>query len=216
MLRLHHAPSLRTWIFLCFLTELVTKRKLLFSIKRLDTRVINLKGKYKDAQIEYEQYNEKVNHLKDEKSVLEEKLKAHKESHKAELEILRQSHEETFRKFQKDTQKNLIEALLECRSNLILHAQVVACSLDFIKVDFNCLKDIPIELLNFDVYYPKGEKWETFLRDLNQAYEYIIPPMPVAEEIDEGSVSKGQNPEDPFPTEGVSTAPTNQTNEGRD
>ncbi|MBA0637375.1 hypothetical protein Godav_025836 [Gossypium davidsonii] len=122
-----------------------------------------------------------------------EKLRAQKESHRVELESLRQSREETFRKFEEDTKKNFNDALFEWRSNLILHAQVVASPLDLSHVNFNCLRDISSVSLNFNVYHP----------DAN-----------VADNVD-SSAAKDQNLEDP-PTEKVPTKPTNQPNEGED
>ncbi|KAH1063970.1 hypothetical protein J1N35_028957 [Gossypium stocksii] len=84
------------------------------------------------------------------------------------MERTHQSHSETFRKHREDIQKNLIEALLEWRSNLILHAQVASNPFDLSKVDLDYLKDISIESLNFDVYHPKGDEWDAFQRKLKQ------------------------------------------------
>ncbi|KAH1073230.1 hypothetical protein J1N35_025558, partial [Gossypium stocksii] len=55
--------------------------------------------KLREAQSECDQYKENVNHLENEKSILEEKLRDQKECHKAKLERLRQSHKEIFKKF---------------------------------------------------------------------------------------------------------------------
>lgn len=127
-------------------------------IGRLDSQVITLKGKYKNAKIKNEQLKEEVNQLKDEKSTLEEKLRPQKECHRVELESLCQSCEEIFRKFREDTKKNFSDALFEWRSNLILHAQVATSPLDLSHVNFNCLRDISSVSLNFKVYHPDGEE----------------------------------------------------------
>ncbi|KAK5819045.1 hypothetical protein PVK06_024001 [Gossypium arboreum] len=115
-------------------------------------------GKYKDAQTECEHLKENVNQLKVEIYTLEEKLKAQEKCYKVELESLRQSHEETFRKFQRDTKNNLNEALPKWKSNLVLHTQVAVSPLDLSEVDFNCLRDISTKSLNFNVYHPEGEE----------------------------------------------------------
>lgn len=100
--------------------------------------------------------------MKDKKSSLKERFRALEESHRAKLERLHRSHDESLKIFQEDTQKNLTEALPEWRSSLILHAQVVVGPLALSKVDFDFLKDIYMESLNFNVNHPKGEEWETF------------------------------------------------------
>lgn len=100
--------------------------------------------------------------MKDEKLALEEKFKALGKSHKAKLENLRYSHYETFKKYQEDTQKNLIEVFPKWNSNLILHAQVATGPIDFRRVDFDCLKDFFTSSLKFDVYHLEVEERETF------------------------------------------------------
>ncbi|KAK5819513.1 hypothetical protein PVK06_024518 [Gossypium arboreum] len=124
----------------------------------LERSITTLKGKLGDAQTEYERYKGEVHHLKGEKSVLEEKLKAQKESHKVELERLSQSHEETFRKFQ--SHKNLIEVIPEWRMILILYTQVPIGPLDLKRVDLKCVKDISIDSLSFNIYHLEGEEWK--------------------------------------------------------
>ncbi|KAK5775456.1 hypothetical protein PVK06_043350 [Gossypium arboreum] len=69
-----------------------------------------------------------------------DRFKAQEERHKAELKRLCQSHGETFKKYQEDTQKKLVEALLNLKSNLIPLAQVAIGPLDLSKVNFNNLK----------------------------------------------------------------------------
>ncbi|KAH1073105.1 hypothetical protein J1N35_025433 [Gossypium stocksii] len=114
-------------------------------------------GKHKDAKTENKQLKEEVNSLKDDKLALEERLRAREESHQVELESQCHSHDLTFKKYQEDTQKNLIEAILEWKSNLILQAQVVASPLDLRKVNFVFLKDVSTYSFSFDVYHTKGE-----------------------------------------------------------
>ncbi|KAK5794221.1 hypothetical protein PVK06_035434 [Gossypium arboreum] len=74
-------------------------------------QITSLKGKHDGAQTKNNQLKEEINHFKNEKSVLEEKLKAQEEIYTIDLERLRQSHKETFKKFQEDIEKNLIKAL---------------------------------------------------------------------------------------------------------
>ncbi|KAK5793903.1 hypothetical protein PVK06_035077 [Gossypium arboreum] len=50
---------------------------------------------------------------KDEKLALEERFKAAGGNHQIDLESKHCSHDETFKKFQEDTQRNLLKALLE-------------------------------------------------------------------------------------------------------
>ncbi|KAH1073012.1 hypothetical protein J1N35_025340 [Gossypium stocksii] len=82
------------------------------------------------------QLKDEINRLRDEKSIVKERSKAQEERHKVELERLCQSHGKTFKKYQEDTQKKLVKALLKLKSNLILHAQVAISLFDFSKVDF--------------------------------------------------------------------------------
>ncbi|KAK5842255.1 hypothetical protein PVK06_004591 [Gossypium arboreum] len=121
-------------------------------------KITTLKRKHGYVQTKNNQLKEEINHLKDDKSILEELLKTQEESHKAEFERLRQSYDETFRKYQEDTQKNLIKMLLEWRSNMIIHAQVASDPLDLSKVYFDYLKDISMELLNFDICHPEDDE----------------------------------------------------------
>lgn len=79
----------------------------------LDAWLKTLTGKHTDAQIENEKLIGEVDSLKDKKLALEEKFKALREIHKVELENQHCSHDETSRKYQEDTQKNLIEVLPE-------------------------------------------------------------------------------------------------------
>ncbi|KAH1064286.1 hypothetical protein J1N35_029273 [Gossypium stocksii] len=50
--------------------------------------------------------------------------------HKVELDGLYQSYEEAIKKYQEGTIKNLTKAQLELRSNLVVHAQVIASPLN--------------------------------------------------------------------------------------
>lgn len=137
-----------------------------------------LKGKHKETQPKCENLNEEVKMLKEKESTWEEKLKAQEECHKVELEGLCHSNKEAFRKYQKDTKKNLNDALRKWRTNLILHTQVATGLLDLSRVDFNCHRDISTESLNFNVYHPEDKNWETFQREWKHLADFFIPTMP--------------------------------------
>lgn len=134
----------------------------------------------------------------------------------AELEILSQSDEETFRKFQKDTQKNLIDALPKQGSNLILHTQIATSPFNLSQVDFNSLKDIFSSSPNFDVYHLEGDEWEALQREWKQSSDLFIPNTPNTEDKKEGSTSEDQNPEDPPPTKEIPSKPASQSNEKKE
>ncbi|KAH1092120.1 hypothetical protein J1N35_019377 [Gossypium stocksii] len=110
---------------------------------------------------------------------------------KEKLKSLRQSHEESFIKFQEDTKKNIIDALPEWRLNLILHAQMAAGPLDLSQVDFKNLRDISTSSLNFIVYHPEGEEQKSFQREWKQLGEFIIPTMPNSVENEKSSTNEG-------------------------
>ncbi|KAH1073278.1 hypothetical protein J1N35_025606 [Gossypium stocksii] len=109
----------------------------------------------------------------DEKSVFNERSKAQEENHQAEFERLRQSHNKSFMKYQDDTQKNLIEALSERKSNLILHAQVV--------------------IGHFDL--SKGEEWEAFQRKWKQSVVFSNSTTTVATDNEGNLANAKHNPE---------------------
>lgn len=137
-------------------------------------------------------------------------------SHKEELENLRRSHDETFKKYQKDTKKNIIEDLTKWRSNLLLHVQVVVGYFDLRLVDFNCLGNISAGSLNFNIYHFEGEEWGSFQKEWRQSGDLFIPNTLDAEDNEEGSTFYDQNLEDPPPAEEVPTEPTNQSNDGEE
>ncbi|KAK5842958.1 hypothetical protein PVK06_005382 [Gossypium arboreum] len=78
----------------------------------------------------------------------EEKFTSQGQQHSSKLEHLRQTNEETMKKYQEDTKKNLIAALPILRSNLVLHAQVAVGPLDLSQVNFNYFKKVNVEFLN--------------------------------------------------------------------
>ncbi|KAK5842707.1 hypothetical protein PVK06_005092 [Gossypium arboreum] len=88
-------------------------------IRILGAQITTLMGKHRNAQTKNEHLEEEVNYLNDEKSILKEKLRTKEEVHRAELENLRLSHKETFKKYQEETRKNMNDFLPEWRSNLI-------------------------------------------------------------------------------------------------
>lgn len=94
------------------------------------------------------------------------------------MERLHQSHRETFKKYQEDTQKNLVEALLEWKLKFILHAQVVVSPLNLSKVDFDCLKDIFVESLSFDVYNLEGKELKAFQKEWKKSVVFSTLTMP--------------------------------------
>lgn len=79
---------------------------------------------------------------------------------------------------------------------------------------FDYLKEVSTSSLNFDVYHPKGDEWETFKREWKQTKGFIIPSTPFVEDNEEGSTSKDQVPEDTTPNEEVPSEPTNEPSKG--
>ncbi|KAK5836131.1 hypothetical protein PVK06_011885 [Gossypium arboreum] len=120
------------------------------------------KTQFKDTQAKCTQLKRKFTTLEESESSLKEQLEAQKLCYMAELDDLRQSSEEAFRKYQENTTKNLTKALPESNSNLALHTQLAATPMNLSQVDFNFLKDTPAESLAFNVYHPKRKYWVDF------------------------------------------------------
>ncbi|KAK5836337.1 hypothetical protein PVK06_012121 [Gossypium arboreum] len=95
-------------------------------------------------------------------------------SQKAELDGLRQSSEKAFRKYQEDTTKNLTEALLELRSDLVLHTQVASNPMNLSEVDFNFFKDISTNFLSFTIYHPEGKDWKVVQTKWKQMIGFLV------------------------------------------
>ncbi|KAH1040041.1 hypothetical protein J1N35_041784 [Gossypium stocksii] len=85
--------------------------------------------------------------------------------------------------------------------------------LNFSKVDFEYLKDITTESLNFDVYHPKGEEWEAFQGEWKQSVTFSLPTTPKAKDNEENMADVDQNLEGHPQTDKVSIEPVDQPNE---
>ncbi|KAH1107275.1 hypothetical protein J1N35_011043 [Gossypium stocksii] len=146
-----------------------------------------------------ENLEKKIKTGEDSLAKLQEKLKIQEETHKAELERLRQPHKETFKKW---------------RSNLILHTQVAAGPLDFGRVDFNYLKEISTKLLSFNVYHLEGAEPKTFQRVWKHSAGFFLQDTPEAIDDDKNLTNVEHSPEGHPPLDKVTTRPIHQPLKG--
>ncbi|KAK5818589.1 hypothetical protein PVK06_023532 [Gossypium arboreum] len=105
--------------------------------------------------------------LKIEKSVLGEKVKKIEASRKTKIERVEKRHNVEMENFKKNQQvtlekyevemvKNLQDYLPKLKSNIILHAQVVADPFDVLHVNFNSLSSAIDVDLGFDIFSLSG------------------------------------------------------------
>lgn len=85
---------------------------------------------------------------------------------------------------------------------------------DLSKVDFDYMKEITRESLNFDVYHLKGEEWEAFQGEWKQLVTFSLPTTPWVEDNEENLEDVDQNPKGGPQTNEVPTKLVDQPAKG--
>ncbi|KAK5818472.1 hypothetical protein PVK06_023409 [Gossypium arboreum] len=87
------------------------------------------------------------------------------EQHKFVMANLEKHHEEALEKYKLNTMQNFHDYLLDKKSNILLHAQVIDDPFNACKVNFDALSLFKSAYLDFDICFPSRVAWEEFVEE---------------------------------------------------